>query len=206
MSQQRQTRAHAGAPLGREAQKQELSVLRPSVEAEDESGDGDTTSSISSTQRVKLMTLWHQYSRRSLDVAGSDREERLQWARGVLNREVRSFNDLSAREASRVISALNQSLGLPAHKPRQRDRAQAAGTHGRRGDDRRSAEIAGAEDLARVQRALDRLGWTQQRFEAWLASPSSPLGRNKQMRTVSDCNKVWWALKRFLKREGQWEE
>ncbi len=162
---------------------------------------------ITGGQRTKLLTLWAQHSRRSLDVVtGDGRAERLAWASKIAQRTIGSFNDLTAMEAARAISALNQSLGVPAHRPRSRDRAQAAGTHGRRGDSKKSAEIAGTEDLARIERAIERLGWDRSRFDAWLASPSSPLGRHKQIRTVGDCNRVWWAMKRLLQREGKWEE
>src|SRR3954468_8184464 len=93
-------------------------------------------------QRKKLIVLWSQYARRSLNVTGNDREQRLAWASGVTQRRITSFNELTFQEATRAISALNQLLGLPAHKPRSRERAQAAGTHGRRGDSRKNTEMA----------------------------------------------------------------
>ena len=162
-------------------------------------------SSISAEQRVKVMTLWNQYKRRSLDVLSDDREERLAWAGGVVQRKISSFNELTGLEAARVISALNVSLGLPEHQPRSRERAQAAGTHGRRNDDGRNVEIASQADLDRIQHALDRLGWDQNRFDRFLASPTSPIRGKAKIQTVGDANKVWWALKRFIKREGKWE-
>jgi hypothetical protein len=162
---------------------------------------------ITKGQRTKLQTLWTQYARRSLDVAG-DRSARLTWATSIVQREISSFNDLTAMEAARAISALNRAMGMPGHKPRSRDRARSAGTHGRRGDKGRSVELAGAEDLARIERAIERLGWTRDRFDAWLCSPSSPLGTHgkPQIHTVAHANKVWWAMKRLLQREGKWEE
>lgn len=160
---------------------------------------------ISPAQRKKLIVLWHDYAKRSLDVVGNERAARLNWASGLMQRKIGSFNELTAMEAARAISALNKSMGLPAHKPRSRERGNAAGTHGRRGDERRAAELVGSEDLARIERAIERLGWDRKRFDAWLESPSSPLGRHKQIKTVADANRVWWAMKRLLQREGKWE-
>jgi hypothetical protein len=163
---------------------------------------------IRSEQRKKLIVLWNQYYAREHWQAGNDdsRAKRLKWLEGVTQRPIGSANDLTLMEATRAISALNSMLGLPAHKPRSRERGQAAGTHGRRGADNRAAEIVGSEELARIQRAIERLGWDQHRFDAWLGSPSSPLGHKKQIRTVGDANRVWWAMKRLLQREGKWEE
>jgi hypothetical protein len=166
-------------------------------------------SQIGKSQRVKLQTLWSQYARRSLDVITvGDRAARLAWASDVIQRPIASFNDLSRLEAARAISALNRALGMAAHQKRRKSRegAQAAGTHGRRGSDRKATEIVGPEDLARIQRALDRLGWDQRRFDAWLASPSSPIGRKTQIKTVADANRTWWALKGMLEAKGLWEE
>jgi hypothetical protein len=167
--------------------------------------EGEGRRRLTAGQRVKLQTLWHQYSGRSLDVIGDERAIRLQWASEVVKRQIASFNDLTAMEAARAISALNKAMGMPTHKPRSRDRAQAAGTHGRRGDNRTNTEMASAADLERIERAIERLGWDRSRFDAWLASPSSPLGRKKRIVTLADCNQVWWALKRLLQREGLWE-
>lgn len=160
---------------------------------------------ISAGQRKKLIVLWNDYAKRSLDVVGDERAARLNWASGLMQRKIGSFNDLTAMEAARAISTLNKSMGMPAHKPRSRERGTAAGTHGRRGSDRSVAEIVSSDDLARIERAIERLGWDRKRFDAWLDSPSSPLGRHKHIKTVADANRVWWAMKRLLQREGKWE-
>jgi hypothetical protein len=75
----------------------------------------------------------------------------------------------------------------------------------RRQPEGRSVELAGTEDLARIERAIERLGWTRDRFDAWLCSPSSPLGTHgkPQIRTVAHANKVWWAMKRLLQERRE---
>jgi hypothetical protein len=161
-----------------------------------------------------VQTLWSQYARRSLDVLPTsgvfarenDRLQRLAFIEGVVRRKINSTKELSSPEAIRVISALNQTLGLAAHQRRSREAGNAAGTHGRRADGGRSVQIAGGDDLARIERAYKRLGWDEKRFNAWLMGDNSPIGKKPGIQTVADANRVWWALKRFLKREGLWED
>lgn len=164
---------------------------------------------ISKAQLVKLQTLWGQRATAEGGCAtqAEARERRLAWASELMGRELRSFNELTRKEAAKAIDQL--AGGSPAST--QAD--QARGTEGRKAKAApmnrgatRSVTMAGAEDLARIQDALSRLGWDQARFEAWLRSPTSPLGRraNPQIRTVGEANRVWWALKRLLKRAGQW--
>ena len=164
-------------------------------------------SAISPRQLVALQSLYSQYARRLLDVAGDGREERIRWASEQVGRNVSSFRQLRREEANRLIDALQVALGGQPGGMRNRDRARAAGTEGRRGSGRDMSTLVGQQDLDRINDALHRLGWDQARFEAWLRSPSSPLGRRRsdpQIRTVGDANRVWWALKRLLKRSGQW--
>lgn len=89
---------------------------------------------------------------------------------------------------------------------RSRERAQAAGTEGRRGAESPLIQMASPDDLTRIDQALYRLGWTRDRYEAWLRSASSPLKEKNSTTicTVGEANKVWWALKNMLKRSGNW--
>ncbi len=185
---------------------------------------------ISKKQLTKLQVLYGQAAAGSLQPARkatSDgacatqdaRQARLAWASRVLGREVRSFNELTRREAAACIDALsgdegqNQTQG-PSPASRDQD-DKARGTEGRKakaaGEGARATlavTLAGPEELGRIADALTRLGWDQPRFEAWLRSPTSPLGRrarsNLQVRTLGEANRVWWAMKKLLKRSGQW--
>jgi hypothetical protein len=170
-------------------------------------------STISRAQLIALQSLWSQYARHSLDAVGDERAARLEWASKNCGRKIASFNDLHGDEAASLITLLKTSLGQPVdhrrrRQPRVRDRqrAQAAGTEGRRGSASTSVTLVSADDLARIDDAITRLGWTRQRFDAWLRSDSSPLGKvaNPQIRTLGDANKVWWPMKAMLKRAGKW--
>jgi hypothetical protein len=170
---------------------------------------------ISKAQLVKLQTLWRQspWRQEPGPPAAAEREARLAWASELLGREVRSFNELTRREAAKAIDSLSGAEPLH-HGDTETRRDQARGMEGRKrnrtagdGCATRSITLAGAEDIARIEDALMRLGWDQRRFEAWLRSPSSPLARkvaNPKLRTVWEANRVWWALKRLLKRAGEW--
>jgi len=112
------------------------------------------------------------------------RETRILWAIWNCDRKITSFNQLTRAEAS----------------------DEAAGREGRRGDGGPHTLVSG-EEIARIQRAKERLGWDEARFEKWLRSPSSPLGKrsNPAIRTLGDANRVWWAMKELLKQAGKWE-
>jgi hypothetical protein len=170
-------------------------------------------SKISKGQLIALQSLWAQHARHSLDVSTNDRAARLAWASDQVKHPVASFSDLTLDEARSLIDLLSKSLGQPntgkrRWRPRMRDRerAQAAGTEGRRGFDSATKTMVSAEDLARIEDAITRLGWTRERFDAWLRSDSSPLGHvsNPQIRTLGDANKIWWPMKAMLKRAGKW--
>jgi hypothetical protein len=66
--------------------------------------------------------------------------------------------------------------------------------------------MVSADDLARIENAISRLGWTRDRLDAWLRSSSSPLASKSdpQIRTLADANRVWWGLKSLLKKAGCW--
>ena len=65
----------------------------------------------------------------------------------------------------------------------------------------RGADAESRRDLHALP--LEMLGWDRARLDAFLHSPSSPLGgrSNIQLRTVGDVNRVLWALKRIAERQ-----
>jgi hypothetical protein len=162
---------------------------------------------ISKKQLVALQTMYGQYERRSLDVAGEEkRATRLEFARSVVGRQIESFNDLTDREARQLLQVLARALGKP-DRPRgmsDRDRAHDAGTHGRRGYDRSRDSLVSAADLARIDDAISRLRWDRKRLDGWLRSSSSPLRGRVEIRTLADANRVWWPLVKMLRRAGAW--
>ena len=164
---------------------------------------------ISAAQLTRLQTLYSKFAAGDLGVDVHSREARLAWAARNLGRTIESFRDLTRAEAQSLISVLQVSLGIPetrpARRPRSRAAARAAGIEGRRGAELEPSTIATAADLALVDRELQKLGWTQERFQAWLRSPSSPLRRqaNPQIRTLGDVNKVLWPLKKMARRALQ---
>ncbi len=168
------------------------------------------TIKITKGQLQRLQVLYSQFARHTL--VSSVRESRLAWASQCLQRPVASFSDLSASEAKHLIDSLQSQLGVKAPAKRRkrldRDAANRAGNDGRRSDDSKQSTLAGATDLARIQYALDLLGWNQSQFEAWIHSPRSPLGRqsNPKVRTVGDANRIWWALKKMAQARGLWKE
>jgi hypothetical protein len=91
--------------------------------------------------------------------------------------------------------------------------AEKAATEGRHDQKHAEITVASASDIARVQRGIKLLGWDQTRFDAWLRSARSPLATtvngvrvapaNPKISTLGEANKVWWALKRMAKHQGQ---
>jgi hypothetical protein len=147
----------------------------------------------------------------------NSREERLRWASQQTKRSILSFKDLTLSEASDLINLLQSDMGIkessPAVRPRRfrsrmkdRDQAHAAGTEGRRGS-RGKLTIATSDDLAMIDSIINELGWDRARLDAFLRSPSSPLGgrSNIQLRTVGDVNRVLWALKGIADRQAKAE-
>lgn len=172
-----------------------------------------TQTLISAAQLTRLQVLWGQYASR--EMIKNSRDERLRWASEQTRRAISSFKELTLSEASDLINLLQSEMGIkessPAVRPRRfrsrmkdRDQAHAAGTEGRRGS-RGNFTIATAEDLAMIDAQLDLMGWTRERLDAFLRSPSSPLrGRsNIKLRTVGDVNKVLWPLKRIAKQQAR---
>ncbi len=169
-------------------------------------------SQIAPAQLRALQTLYSKWSARTVDDASDPRAERLSWASQNLGRSVSSFKELTRYEAYQLVNVLKVSLGQAVkEKPgrrriRSRDLAQAAGTEGRRGAQSSVAFMVSADDLARIDNAISRLGWTREHFDEWLRSSSSPLKgtADSQIRTLADANRVWWALKAILKKAGRW--
>jgi len=171
---------------------------------------------ISAAALRRLQTLYSAYASRALDVVFDGEQHsrafRLRWASESCGREITSFRELTKAEGNTLIDVLQTAVGQATEPPRRqrkkmdREAARAAGTEGRRDGDRGRISLPDQEDFRRIEDALTRLGWDQARLEKWLRSPSSPLGRkaNPQVRTKGDANRVWWALKRILKREGKW--
>jgi len=167
----------------------------------------------SKDQIVALQSLYSVWQAHSIENSADPRTARLLWASENVGRVVSSFKQLTGDEARRLIDALKQSMGQAlTRQPRawrhinERRRAQAAGTAGRRGVRSATIYMVSADDLARINDAILRLGWTRERFDAWLNSQHSPLRSrsDKQIRTLADANCVWWALKAMLKHAGRW--
>jgi hypothetical protein len=173
-------------------------------------------SKITKGQLQRVQILYSQFAARSLD-AGTTREARIAWASEQLGRAITSFSDLSKDEATRLIDQLQGGLGIAPSPRRRRPRSnsQAAGTEGRRDGAANTRTLPTQQDLDRIQNALTRLGWSVGQYEAWLRSARSPLARKMgntrvaptdvTLRTLHDCNRVWWALKQMLKAQGQWK-
>jgi hypothetical protein len=167
-------------------------------------------SRITSPQLTALQALYSRWAAHVIQEIGDARAARLSWASGILGRKIDSFKALAGDEAGRLIDVLKVSTGQQVRPPRRRIRsrevAQAAGTSGRRGVRSATIYMVSADDLARINDAIARLGWTRERFDAWLNSQYSPLRSraDKQIRTLADANCVWWALKAMLKHAGRW--
>lgn len=163
---------------------------------------------INKAQMRRLQTLYGQYAAHGHD--GNDRASRLEWAMNYVGRTIVSFKDLTAEEARGLIDTLQAQLGVkaPPRKRLDRDAARRAGTEGRRDNTSNEVTLATAQDLARIQYALDLLGWSQEQLAVWLASSRSPLGRRSSptIRTLKDANRVWWALKRMAIARGLWRD
>jgi hypothetical protein len=163
---------------------------------------------ITSGQLKRLQVLYGQLSRHT--DAGSNRESRLEWASNLLARPIASFSELSLQEANQLIDTLQGQLGVhaPAKKRRMsRHAAEKAGTEGRHDQIHAETTIVSAGDIARIDRALELIGWNRAQLEAWLLSPRSPLGKRSSaaIRTLWDANRVWWGLKRIAKAQGKWK-
>ena len=166
---------------------------------------------ITKPQLARLQVLYGQLAAHEIGLS-ADRESRLRWASERLQREIASFKQISLDEANFLIDSVQQELGVKV-APRKRPgaaQARRAGLDGRNDGEEYSAtpQIATTDDLARIQRMLDQLGWQQETFRTFLESARSPLAKrgDKTIRTTADANKVWWALKRIARRKGLWRK
>jgi hypothetical protein len=174
----------------------------------------NTAENVSCAQLKALHSLLGKWSAHTIETDSDPRAARLAWAAESIGRSISSFKELTSAEAYQLIDVLKRSVGQPvSDRPRRRSRrinsrdlAQAAGTAGRRGETASPIYLVSSDDLARIDEAIERLGWTHDRFDAWLRSSTSPLRQreNPKIRTLADANRVWWALKSMLKQAGRW--
>ncbi|MGD1106937.1 MAG: hypothetical protein ABR865_07815 [Terracidiphilus sp.] len=164
-------------------------------------------------QLIALQTLYSQWSAHTFPAGADARAARLAWATAAIGRQVFSFRDLTDDEARALIDMLKGSMGQPLireprpwRRIRSRERAHAAGTSGRKDADAAFIQMASPDDLARIDEALRRLGWSEEQYAAWLRSSVSPVPSkaDSAIRTVAEANKIWWALKAMLRRSGNW--
>ena len=166
---------------------------------------------ISPAQLARLQTLYSQYARHEIGV-GVDRDSRIRWATERLRKPVSSFKNLTMEDAGFLIDGLQTALGVkaPLKQRLNRSRARRAGLDGRADgtEFKDEPQMATAADLARIQRIMEQLGWNDAGLRKFLDSERSPLAKrsNKQIRTTSDANKVWWALKRIAQSKGLWRK
>jgi len=161
-------------------------------------------------QIARLQVLYGQLAAREIGVE-TDRPSRLRWATERLGKPVESFKNITVDDAGFLIDSLQRELRVkaPFVGRLDRDQARRAGLDGRADGAEYSAapQMATAADLARIQAIRERLGWSEETFRGFLESSRSPLARraDKSIRTTSDANKVWWALKRIAKSKGAWK-
>lgn len=172
-----------------------------------------TINTATGEQIKALQTLYRQWQRHELPEGGDPRAARLAWASESTGRNISSFSNLTSDEARCLIDQLKGSMEQPIgeqpnpwRRVNSRDRAQAAGTAGRRSGEPPFIQMASPDDPVRIEELLHRLGWTREQFEAWLKSPRSPLGSTGQVaiHTAAQANRIYWALKAMLVRAGGW--
>lgn len=157
---------------------------------------------ITARQITKAQVLWCQYAQQTGVAGAAKRETRLEWVGTFLQRQVASFKELTRNEGEKLIDELLRLTGRGVH---DRMRANSMGTDGRRGKKSKQATLASQQDLDRIREATSRLGWSEDRLERWLHSPCSPLrSTSKEIHTLADANRVWWALKNMIKGANKW--
>lgn len=160
---------------------------------------------VSTRQLVALQTLASRCF--SGDTEEEARAGRLRWATGQLGREINSFKELRNDEAARLIELLKTQLGQTLtprrRRPRSREAAMAAATHGRKGVVIEVEVMASVEDRAEIDALRRRAGMSEEAFASWLGSSrTSPTRGRRELRTVADCNRARWALQSMLRRAG----
>ena len=155
---------------------------------------------ISPAQLRALQTLWNPFACQA-QLDAKDRAARIAWVSSAIGREIESFSDLEASEAAQLIDRLKRELGQeikPVSRRPSRRLAQAYGTAGRRGRMEKEIRMADGETLRTIDVLLRALGWSRERFDAFLRSPKSPV-RSGVIRTLAEANRVIWALKNILR-------
>lgn len=117
-------------------------------------------------------------------------------------RPISSFNELSASEARTAIDAIQKHLPaelLWTKRPKRRT-ARAYGTAGRRGRVEKEVQLVDPETLHLLSILTAKLGWTPERFDAFLHGKSSPV-RSGAIRTLAEANRAIWALKGMLRHK-----
>jgi hypothetical protein len=165
---------------------------------------------ITKPQLARLQILYGQLARHEIGV-GVSRNARIAWASERLHRPVSSFSDLTVEDAGWLIDQLQQQLGVkaPLKSRPDRDQARRAGLDGRKdgAEFANAPQLATSADIARIQSLLGQLGWSTETYHNFLASARSPLQHTgRTIRTTTDANKVWWALKRIAQQKGIWRK
>jgi hypothetical protein len=164
---------------------------------------------ITKPQLGRLQTLYGQLADREIGVS-KDRQSRIDWATERLHKPVTSFKDLSGDDAGFLIDSIQSQLGvkIPPRKRPSRDQARRAGLDGRAdgAEFANAPQLATSADLARIRNMLEQLGWNEAALDKFKGSSRWPLRGNKTIRTTSDANKVWWALKRIAQSKGIWRQ
>lgn len=164
---------------------------------------------ITRDQLKRLQVLYSQLCAHTQQ--DNTREARLAWATQLAGRPIGSFSELTLDDARHLIDVLQGQLGAkyPSARRRGREAAERHGKDGRRDGAEFAAtpQMVSARDLETITEFYGRLGWTRDRFDAWLRSPHSPLRRKSdpEIRTKADANRVRWALKGMLQSHGLWE-
>ena len=151
---------------------------------------------LSPRQLTCIQALWAQRMR-GAGIAGADecRELRHAYLREVTAGRATSTKELTFADAKRVIERLLRDAG---GQIKDSAGARAAGTHGRRGADRRVSMLATKGQIDLLVSYASRLGWNDERLDAFI---ERQLGAHRQVRTVADINKVLWGLKSMVRRQ-----
>jgi hypothetical protein len=131
------------------------------------------------------------------------RENRLALASQIVGRQIDSFTELHKAEAGKLIDVMKRALGQKVRAARNipdRDQAQAYGTAGRRGHATKEIRLVDDQTMELLDSLIAQLGWTRERFDAFLRSGSSPV-HGGSIRTLQQANKVIWALRNMVRRQ-----
>jgi len=152
---------------------------------------------ITKPQLKRLQTLAGQLCLRDGVPRGDWRTYRLAWVARRLNLpDLASFSDLYKDQAIAILDLLGRELPGQPRRPRSGSAAGTAGRRNRKGD---PAVIVSQGSLELLGSLRARLGWNDQRFEAFTRRQ---LRGRSAIRTEADANRVIWPLKRILRSQG----